>query len=66
MHPWEEAGTSKSSWYRYLKEFRVEAEYYGFQWLIEKVQDQVKIKKSLSEATKNLADAKTKLKMRNK
>jgi hypothetical protein len=66
MHLWEEAGVSRTSWYRYVKEFHVEVEYYGFQWLIEKLQERVKVKKSLAQATHKLAKAKSKLKMRRK
>lgn len=66
VEPWDESGVSRSTWFRYIKEFRVETEHYGAQWLIEKIQEQVKIKKSLSEATKKLAGAKTTLKMRKK
>lgn len=66
LKPWEEAGVSRTSWYRYVKEFQVEVNYYGFQWLIEKLQERVRIKKSLSETTKQLTSAKSELKMRKK
>lgn len=64
--PWDSAGVSRSSWYRYLKEFRSEADSYGMNWLIEKLKERTKIKVSLSETTKRLACAKSALKMRKK
>lgn len=63
IFPWEKAGVSRSTWYRYLKYFQDEVSERGFEWLINKIIERQALKKSLSEANTHVISGRAALRM---
>ena len=62
--PWVQAGVSRSSWYRYLQEFRSEVESQGVGFLVDILQERMRIRRSLAEASGKIVDARKSLRMK--
>jgi len=63
-HPWDKAGVSRSTFYRYLKKLQKEAEMNGIEFIVDFIKERNKIKKSLSMATHQIIEARKIIRMK--